>query len=248
MSELFEAPITDYTIHDQEGGTSFSQVDRKLLRSPKGREKIIRAFSKTPFDIEVHYVINDAFDGESEWDNGAIDEYAMAQGAGIHKEFTFSGVTVTGKPGVISVMMLSNLSDETTKIPMTAWILGHKIGHSMQDHLVNNKTEWGTKLGKHIVRLTNAVNALSSFTADALKQYDNKNFEHPRDVQDNLTMKSARDRKLSNSFEIFPELIAQYLISGKITLAYDYPELEASINKTIELILKQLVGKVLVEL
>jgi hypothetical protein len=73
---------------------------------------------------------------------------------------------------------------------------------------------------------------------------------------DLMTMKSARAsredtqaKKLEETFEIFPELIAQWLITGKVTMNVIKPrsvKLVEMLNRLIQTLLSRAVGKLLV--
>ena len=63
--ELFEAPISDIAYHGAFDNTndtpdrstsSYQGVDKKLVKNDKYKAKLIRAFSKTPFDFEIAFV------------------------------------------------------------------------------------------------------------------------------------------------------------------------------------------------
>lgn len=253
---LNEMPIKSL---DVQGGDdpdlfSFGAADRALLNNPKARAKIIRGFQKTPFDFEIIFLFNDAVDGDHAGDNEDVDDRAKSLRAGVHGQYRLSGFDtpiIKGKPGVIRVLMLGNLSPVKDKMPMTAWTLAHKIGHAIQDSFSMNigrkpsKLEWAqwTYL---INQLLNDISA----SDENYSPYGSTSYEYPAWLDEYLTMKSARTGKVRNGFEIYAELIAQYLITGKITMKLKNPEGQAivgHINDAMAELFSSLVGKVLVE-
>lgn len=211
-------------------GHSFGDKDSRLIQAPKAQAKIYRAFSKTPHRFEIIFQNSNGEVTNSPQDNVGVDRIAQETGAGVHD---FYG-NIPGKPGVIRVLLTSNLSPLEDKMPMTAWTVAHKIGHAFQDQITSGGD-----------RTTNPI---------ALKA---REIEHIiKDVPGMMfTMKSARDKKLNNNFEHFAEMVAQYLITGRFVLrdalspasqTY-YKNIEARANTALDQLFAMVVGKVLVE-
>lgn len=247
LTELFETPIADISLQGKfdDENPAFSQVDRGIIQSPKGRDKIMRAFSKTPHVFKVIFRSdnNYPYDGDNAFDNGSVDDIAVKMRAGVHD--TYAGVV--GEPGVIKVLLLSNFSPLKGKMPLTAWTLAHKIGHAFQDEMYNKG--WRHSPYEELVREINAILGLLS-TRDADKLPDAVAFGYPEELARHLTMKSARSGKLDNSFEMFAEVVAQYLIQGKVTFnaaPHITPELVRTLNAAIHSLFQAMEGKVLVE-
>jgi hypothetical protein len=276
--EITEAPISDihltgspygdeHTRNSFDDGRGFDKVDRDLLKSDKGRAKMMRAFEKTPFNIEVFFMNATDIDGAGE-DNEKVDMVIRDKGAAIYDSGFHS---INAVPGKIRVIMLSNLSprrgkvpmSDAPKMPMTAWTLAHKIGHSFQDYVLTG--QWTTPIGELVQQLNRCIYKLGGINSGKNNaNFIDTRFGYPASHARALTMKSARDRTLDNGFEIFPELIAQYLISGHVKLdpkdflyrsetQYNPPiikhfkKVEEMINKIIPQLLECLVGKVVVE-
>lgn len=257
---LVEAPIASTELRGDpetgapfDQGTSYAAVDRKILQAPKGMAKIVRAFRRTPYVFEVFFLnVQEVMDGEDPKHNDGVDDWAADFGGVFHEEKH----GVAPKDGVIRVVLLSNLSPVHAKKPISGWTLAHKIGHSIQDQASNQR--W-----KDVVRvpLVNRLNELLWRLGDPHERHNAERIIHPRAVSfnyqsasitDRLTMGSARKggAVLDNGFEIFAEVFAQYLISGKVTLRNLDPEhqfLEDEINKVIREILDTCVGCVMVE-
>lgn len=198
--DLIEAPITDFQILDQTDKpvASFDDRDTKLLRTNRVPYRFIKAFEKTPHNFQVMIVrnSNQRHDGDITDTLGVID-------AGIHDHYDHFGLDVRGESGTIRVILLGNISP-TDKIPITPWILAHKIGHSFQD--VGSTVDYPN--------ISNIVKRIDTLTGNT-SPYEM--FEpHPR-ILDQMTVRSARSGRLVVS-EVFPELVAQYLITGRVTL------------------------------
>lgn len=208
-------------------GDSFGDTDSKLVQSPKALKKMIKAFSRTPFRFEIIFQSTKDVIVNSPGENNNVDFIALNFAAGIHDSYG----AVEGKPGVIRVLILSNLSPIESKMPMTPWTVAHKIGHSFQDH----------------EQLTN-LPEISSAVSRALDSTDLVPLYR-------FTMKSARNGKLTNSYERFPEMIAQYLITGKVTIdktgdntndTVFFSGVENNLNRVLDKLFAGIVGKVMV--
>jgi hypothetical protein len=226
---------------DFQKGTSFSTIDQRLLTSPKGIQKIVRAFGRTPFTFEVFFVnMIGGPDGNQQPDNDKVDDFARLYDSGVHTEY----FGIPGKPGVIRVVMISNLSPPEAKIAMTGWILAHKIGHSLQDHKSLSRPK---KFEMQIDRVKRAI-FRAAHGSEVGKHHERyTNYDYGQKFAKNLTMKSARAGHLNNEFEMFAEIVAQYLISGKVTMKDVDPAAVAAVNAELEELFTLLEGLVLVE-
>lgn len=229
--ELTEAPIVDYQIVGDDTN-SFDKPDTKLIRSDKAKARMIRVFEKTPH----RFVVIFAPDPNIDHDDQEVGDALERASAGIHDEYILSnGMKVMGEAGVIKVIMLGNISP-VNKMPMTPWTLAHKIGHSFQDD-----TEG---LSRDILDQIDVVDGLTGSTPKYGKFQPDITHDN---IMKGLTMRSARSDMDLSPFEVFPELIAQYLITGQVTIRDDEEksrELTQEINKLFQMI----DGKVLVEL
>jgi len=233
-----EAPIGD--VYVDNSIDDYTKPDAKLLRRPDHEERIRKAFSKTPFTIDLifqpHSVLTKHKD-TSTFGNDDPDGAAAKLAKLIKKQ---RGTTQFGpselpkrKKGVITLQLGANMSDKSDWMPLTPWIIAHKLGHSIQDKTNDD----GQFLYDEYEMIINTVSVLQPH---------------------HFTFKSARnDRKKSlDAFEFFPELMAEYLIKGKITLdtaeidhtferQEDAPsgkDIEKKINYMYKTLLQQCVG------
>jgi hypothetical protein len=147
------------------------------------------------------------------------------------------------------VLVLGNLSPVEEKMPMNAWTLAHKIGHGFQDHMSYRANGWRNEWGDAMRAVNKVLHQIATDSNDAPGTYTSDYPDADR-LARNLTMKSARDHKLKNDFETFAEVVAQYLINGKVTLRTDDIRDRTrliDLNRALNNLFKMLVGKVLVE-
>lgn len=261
LIDLLEAPISDYSYTEKnDAGMSFTPPEQKILSSEKGKQRFIKAFERTPFDFRVMFWNTNIFDATTERDNNNAQDFVDTLKAGIYSKYN----GVKGSDGIITVIILGNLSPEfsftaSKRIPMTPWILAHKIGHGLQDHA--SRISSG-KLFHRVKKINEMlIDMAAELEAELVPTPDSNHdayrwskhfgitFQYPETITKTLTIRSQA--AMADHFEIFPELIAQYLITGKITLnASQYPILqdyEKRLNENIFNLLKLIEGKIIVE-
>jgi hypothetical protein len=266
---LNEAPMADLTVvGDPNTTNSFGSFDSIKMQKPDFRPRMFKAFSRTPHVFEVFIINSDVTDADDEAINDEVDDEAIRLRAGFHRQFTFMGQEYVGQPGKIKVLLLSNLSpfiditgNTNAKIALTPWILAHKIGHSLQDGIAG---KWeSSNFGKMLsdINKTCVKQGGSEFLDDEKDDYlaDTADDEYETEwgggfyaVDIPMTSASARNNRVSGEFEVFPELIAQYLIKGKVILELPKnsiisDQLEKELNARIKLLFDNLNGYVLVE-
>lgn len=254
---LLEAPINDITLMGDpdagadvgfDQGESFGKVDRAILQSPKGVAKIYRAFSRTPHVFEVFFINTvGSVDGDHAGDNNLVDGRAAIHSGIFHDERW-----VKPKEGVIRVVLLSNLSPLENKMPIGGWTLAHKIGHVFQDQAINQRGVDAYRIPL-IDRVNNLLYVLANPEQHPLidRRMPFGEFGgHDRALNNRLTMKSARDGELENPFEVFAEVIAQYLVAGRVKLQGLRPKhayLETELNKAIAALFGTCEGCIMVQ-
>lgn len=242
-TKLRETPIGSIDLKgewDKPNHIGFGKIDQKLLQNPSHHQRIRKAFNNTPYMIDLIFFPHSSFEikGDDDDHNYSVDSFARGDydgsAAGIYSKLEILDEVIVGKPGVITLVLASNLSPKENKIPMTPWIIAHKIGHAIQDEVGRYDD---TLLSDLIFQLEMIIEKIR------IEFYS-------------YTFKSAKN--LSNSFEIPAELIAQYLIQGKVTLIdlkedtneYHQRQMriyEENINTCIKSMLDEIVGKVLLE-
>ena len=199
---ISEAPIIDYSYDDIEK-SSFSSQDQSLIKSERHKEKIIDAFSKVPYKFKIRFEGSDDF----RYDARNVPEILNKISGGAHEESTKRYITVILRGNV----------DSQNRIPITPWILAHKIGHAIAD------TKFSlSRAGNHIENVYKYVKMIKKTVKGPLSSI--------------MTMKSARTGQLKESSEHVPEMIAQFLINGRVTFKDENPGLVKRTAQFIKLL------------
>lgn len=213
--DLFEAPIADLEVGPgpvvtQAGNNryipNFGSDDLDILTSDKGRAKIFRAFDKTPFVFNF-YVFMGKVHGTGP-KSATKDAVEKALGRPIEME------------GRITVVYTNNVTNREARMPMNAWTLAHRIIHVLQASSKAPLTLMEREMWRGLVDLaTLTTTETFRFFADRTGGIDE--FASPSGALTRFswalfTMKSARDGKLMNSLDPAGELLAQYLLTGKV--------------------------------
>jgi len=201
------------TVGDWNRRSSFGDIDRKLLTSPRGVEKIKRQWEKTPFDFDM-YLVNDRRVNKSRF-----REVGLVNMSFVRDEMKLTAEEIPDPDeNTITIIYTSNTGAE--RYMASGWILAHRLGHA----LARGKGITAEKWQEFIKSLRNRV-------ASILKQvYGIDVYNKTYDFQGNAdkdkilkyvaqqlgTMKSARDNKMRSWYEFAYELLAQYLLTGKI--------------------------------
>lgn len=141
-------------------------------------------------------------------------------------------------PNHITIIYLSNVGDD--KIPATSWILAHRFGHALG--VVDRKFMANPFLEKIRKAIDDLFNNISNFVyqkdmsvdyslwkrrelntgeteeqfAHKMNQNNERLFNQHQLAMALGTFKSARDRRLSRTTEFINEIVAQYIITGRI--------------------------------
>lgn len=201
VTDLFEAPISHLEVHGMDAPGTYPDVDRRLLRNPQHIEKIKKHFAATDYDFNLYFVnlkgtsyVSDDNNYTSKWAD-AIESIAGHVLPEVASEI--AGIPLQVDANAISVIYLSN-ANVTNAISMTPWIVAHRFGHALTD----NPSESIEALISKLPDFHSVVAQTSSLGLPLCHV---------------MTMRSARTRTLSGTEEK-EELIAQYLIQGRISL------------------------------
>lgn len=140
-------------------------------------------------------------------------------------------------PNAINVFFGSNLASEKNWLPMSSWILMHRLGHASNigtPSLIHDTHESETAEYTLFLRLEEIWRSM------LLGKDPNDGIVHRKRTAEHglipvmidasniagvgfvashlLTMRSARNRMISTELEIFPEAFAQFLITGRFRL------------------------------
>lgn len=254
-SLLSEAPISSIEYDNRDGEGSFTDYDKKLIQSPKFHNKLIKSFGRTPYNIKLVFYPNPKIVHTRDDDD--VDSIAVRYRAGVHDDYE----GILGSKNEITLVLCSNLSpdidiepeeDETPpqvnitdrRIPLTPWIIAHKMGHALQDNRMKNDNK---DVDNYVRNIDDCIGSLVELhnKEEGLRR-SIFNYGYNADLSF-LTFRSARN-SLNNHFEVFPEIIAQFLIQGRvITNGYNDTSELRDLNNSIKECFDYLVGKVLVE-
>lgn len=212
--ELIEAPIADFRVVNKETDrfyNDFDKSDEGILNNPKGVQKIMNAFSKTPFEFNIYVIMRPT---EGIWANGFKNSQIEAQ------QFLKDQIGEVQTEGRITCVFLSNATARNNRMPMNAWTIAHRIIHMMQtsekynaefDILHFERTLW-----RHLVNIADAMTEIKPRFSGNMLQMVAPEISMTKFASCIMTQKSARDGRLSNSLDVGGEALAQYLLTGSI--------------------------------
>ena len=205
-----EAPIRDFDVQPSAttpDTNTWSDRDKRKLSSP-AFEKLARKKIKTGIPIDVTIIgisQDDADDADfldepSNWMSGNVmgrkfidmlDDYSGVVDSERFEHLT--GIHMIPTEDAITAVFLSNTNDASSAMPVSPWILCHRLSHSIFD--AASKLHLGEKARQNAYPFINV----------------------PLEW---LTMNSAKPgKRMANTGETGVELMAQFLHDGKITLA-----------------------------
>jgi hypothetical protein len=209
---LREAPLADFrttsstgsdfdTQRDHDG--AFKAHDRKLVKHPVHQAKLVKFFSKTPYDFKILVANTDSkrnLGGNAEGEvkksdyRKLIDEYGIPA-ATANRVFMDNEKAIT-------IIFTGNDSED----PMTPWIMAHRIAHSYDDsHNGDIKDAVSKILREYVIKCYGIPNGAYEPVLTLARKL--------------MTSKAARSgAKLPSETEAAMELFAEYVLRDKITM------------------------------
>jgi hypothetical protein len=173
--------------------TGWLQSDIDLLHSQAGLLKIHRAFQKTPFNFNVTIYFCKSI------------QLAHSE-AGNHPDMV--------KSDCINIMHSNNLTGPSNRMPMNAWTIAHRFAHCIQASKVPGTSESGI--------IDTIGNACEILIGKMVKRDGGRIHGFGHQINEFLmlvmTMRSARMGVIFNDLDFLGELLAQYIITGKVSL------------------------------
>lgn len=177
--------------------------DRRLLTNPTSVERMHNLFQNTSEDF-FFYMVNSK-EAREHTEVGFVDDHWLV------KNMPTVAAHLENHPDGITVIFTNNKGDQ--KIPMTPWIMAHRIAHSFSRGSMQGITTEYETASKTVDHMVNDI--LKDFyglhRSDMLPKARKKFFEAIG------TFRSARKGILRQDFEFLNEVFAQYLITGQIT-------------------------------
>ena len=202
---IMEVPLADYEPIGFEPGKTGGfrrPADRALVTHPVVIGKVTEFFSKTPFNFRLFPV---QFRGGGRYlETGVVSPQKLTEILGNENA---KRILSGAGDDTITIVYTSNIG--ANPVPMTPWIMAHRIGHAIRA----KNPAWKTL-------------ELSFFAViqEILIDYYQVNLDNPAN-QNTLyralftqigTMRSARKNLLPRPYEFLYEMLAQYINSGEV--------------------------------
>jgi hypothetical protein len=217
-----ETPIEDIShVGNPTTATNFTRKEIENLQNISYQEKIRNAFKNTPFIFDIVFVFNKDFDASKENSHTNADNYRQKQNQSTGN-FKINNKLIKPTENITFVLR-GNLSP-SQKLPVTPWILAHKIGHAIENKNKNLK--------QMFFNLKWEIRDSKEFNIFNFKTWDNQ-----------------LENILANG-EYISELIAYYLIKGNLTPNTNNKDILIicnEITKELENIFTNLKGKIINE-
>lgn len=217
---LNEMPISNLTMRgdwrpDARRKYGFNRQDAGILSSERGVEKIRRAFSNNKQEFDFYFIR----------EKGAYKHLELGE---VSPEWVKQNLNMDIEPREDAITVLFTNNTAAEKMPMTAWTIGHRLGHAFR-----RNAEFENYFSKEVERdFRELLKMIYNYQAQEDRMYTYGGYyggygqtPQPRNRAENVmralayavgTMKSARDRNLRNFNEFVYELVAQYVTTGHI--------------------------------
>tara|TARA_B100000745_G_scaffold300550_1_gene255179 strand:- start:49 stop:918 length:870 start_codon:yes stop_codon:yes gene_type:complete len=225
---ISEAPLADIQhFGDMERNSSFRDPkDRKLIQNKAVVHKLKQAFDRVDVDVYLYFVNSpranhhtEVGDVSLDWVHDNLDlEVSQALDNNINR-----------LEDQIHIIFTNNKGAE--RKVMTPWIIAHRIGHvfargnggagnrtASYQNLVDVTSAMAKEVLEEAYGIGNIVSFDDGFSWDSNRRQIARNQQLAfKSLYSKLcTFASARNNKIRDYFEVWNELIAQYLITGKI--------------------------------
>jgi predicted transcriptional regulator len=224
-TEISEAPISDIVSQDMNREGTFRPEDRKKIQSPEWQERVYRLFQSSPFPIML-YLINGSPENKITMTS---KHFINRIDVSVDKVKDYVGImskeraeTILQHPmdteGKITAMMFHNEGSE--RVGLTPWIVAHRIAHMFlerNDRPANESIRYMLfELQQHLNDLFTYLSRQPAF--GHLKQLNSNDdiLDMARTIS---TFRSARTGNLRDSGEYGVELLAQFILKGKVTFS-----------------------------
>jgi len=193
----------------------FRGPDKRLIPHPKNQLKTQKFFEKTPYDFRLFF--------SNIPGTGKYSEYGPMSPEQIRKIFPEDAANqiIDGHEDSITVVYVGNKGD--AKVMLTPWMMAHRFGHAIQAGVRGKQgfSEWA-EAEKHFFGKVNEL--LEKYYAKTGKPYNMPAMKWTLNKAYNGlfnyigTQRSSRTKQIRRPYEFMYELLAQYILSGKITL------------------------------
>lgn len=202
---ITEAPLADYEPRGFEPGQTggFRRVsDKTLVTSPVVLGKLQKFFSKSPHEFRLFPV--QVRGGAAHREIGVVTPKKLTDIVGEENAQRI----LTGHTGeTITVVYTNNIG--ANPVPMTPWIMAHRIGHAIR----MKNPAWKT-LELSFFAVIQEI--LGDYYQVDLDNLSTQNMLYQTFFTQIGTMRSARRGLLPRPYEFLYEMLAQYINSGEV--------------------------------
>jgi hypothetical protein len=238
---LNEMPMAHFgTLGDMTQPGSMEDADRRAINNPKWQAKLTKQFSQTaePLNLYIMNAVGRTLDHSHNYTTTdgpqsikktiQVSAFSVSDFGGFYQPHDFEtnfGFLPPEYKTAVNVLLVQN--DGSDKLPLTPWMVGHRIIHaisnearhwSRNDEVPRHYDEYAREMGRTFGRLCSAVNLDS------------------REVVARVaTMKSAKvGFKASRMGEFYIELATQAFLFGRFVFDLSSFDIEPGERKRIE--------------
>jgi len=190
----------------------------QLLQSDKALQKIHNAWKDTQHTYDFYFLKAKGMRDTLERGEVSLDY--------VHE--TLGQPNFQSDPEAITVIFTNNRGDQ--KVPMTAWIMAHRFGHAMQaSERYGLQGGIFRKFQDQLERdFSSLLDRVYGFRTAGMMSGDYERYGRSQKMIKELmqslgTMRSARQANISRPGEFAHELIAQFLLNGKVQFNKEAP-------------------------
>lgn len=182
----------------------YKKKDVGILTNPKGVEKIHRKWSNTKENFDIYFLR--APNAKKQVFVGAVTQDWVKSNLGLDIHPNRSNITL---------IYTQNSGGDVE--PMTAWIMAHRMAHALNKYNSFFRSSFAHVVENVFIDIFNQMFPGESKDRPGLVFTRNGQLSPVNIAWAVGTMRSARNNKIPNFFEFVHELVAQYIINGKIT-------------------------------
>jgi len=190
----------------------YDQASAKLLSDPKAVESLHKRFQSTKHDFDLYFARGPKANKAEFREKGVVDPQWAAENI---------DPSIKANPNAITVVFVGNVGAE--KIPMTPWIIAHRIAHAVSSARGGGGGEHRKFIDQiereffELLKTNYNFEKKSTYGMDVPSRYTVGNDEALRMLFNAIgTMRSARKGLVSRPNEFHHEVFAQYLLGKKV--------------------------------
>jgi hypothetical protein len=224
---LNEAPIGEFQLKGEWEKDSkprgYDKASRGILTSDMGVKKIKTLWNKLPEVVDMYFVSS-----KHGWKYTEVGEvsYEFVRDK-LHLDIPIDSDHIT-------VIYTNNKGAE--KVPTTGWTLAHRFGHALRRQSNYKMNPLYNDVQKSVDELVDYIGLNLYNKKQVSKDAYNFSYNAGEDMSKIRkaichalgTFRSAREKLLRNSYEFTNELVAEYIVTGKITFNKQYPRILAT--------------------